>query len=55
MAVAVLRAAKLARYKMLDNTQSMICTFCLAADAHHSLYWHVELRGIAKRKNKMEE
>jgi hypothetical protein len=40
---------------MLDNTQSMICTFCLAADAPHSLCWHVELRGIAKRKNKMEE
>jgi len=47
--------ARRLRYKMLDNTQSMICTFCLAADAPHSLYWHVELRGIAKRKNKMEE
>ena len=39
----------------LDNIQSMICTFCLAADAPHSLYWHVEVRGSAKRKNKMEE
>ena len=47
--------ARRLRYKMLDNIQSMICTFCLAADVPHSLYWNVELRGIAKRKNKMEE
>ena len=47
--------ARRLRYKMLDNTQGMICTFCLAADAPHALYWHVELRGIAKRKNKIEE
>ena len=33
--------------KMLDNTQSIICAFCLAADAPRSPYRHVELCGIA--------
>ena len=35
--------------KMLDNTQSIICAFCLAAGAPHSPYRHVELCGVALR------
>ncbi|MFR3930022.1 MAG: hypothetical protein ACLTZR_19195, partial [Parabacteroides merdae] len=33
--------------KMLDNTQSIICAFGLAAAAPHSPYRHLELCGIA--------
>ena len=33
--------------KMLDNTQSIICTFGLAAAAPRSPYRHLELCGIA--------
>ena len=33
--------------KMLDNTQSIICAFCLAAGTPRSPYRHVELCGIA--------
>ena len=32
---------------MLDNTQSIICAFCLAADTPRSPYRHVELCGVA--------
>jgi hypothetical protein len=32
---------------MLDNTQSIICAFGLAAAAHRSPYRHLELCGIA--------
>ena len=33
--------------KMLDNTQSIICAFSLAAAAPRSPYRHLELCGIA--------
>ena len=36
--------------KMLDNTQSIICAFGLAAAAPRSPYRHLELCGIALRK-----
>ena len=35
---------------MLDNTQSIICAFGLAAAAPRSPYRHLELCGIAFRK-----
>ncbi|MEE0099555.1 MAG: hypothetical protein UEM79_09550, partial [Gemmiger sp.] len=35
--------------KMLDNTQSIICAFGLAAAAPRSPYRHLELCGIAQR------
>ncbi|WP_417343292.1 hypothetical protein, partial [Gemmiger formicilis] len=34
--------------KMLDNTQSIICAFGLAAAAPRSPYRHLELCGIAQ-------
>ncbi|WP_418759232.1 hypothetical protein, partial [Gemmiger formicilis] len=36
--------------KMLDNTQSIICAFGLAAAAPRSPYRHLELCGIALKK-----
>ena len=36
--------------KMLDNTQSIICAFCLAAGTPRPPYRHVELCGIALTK-----
>ncbi|MBP7944433.1 MAG: hypothetical protein WAX70_06975, partial [Gemmiger qucibialis] len=36
--------------KMLDNTQSIICAFGLAAAAPRSPYRHLELCGIALTK-----
>ncbi|MFZ2757558.1 MAG: hypothetical protein WAZ23_00935 [Gemmiger qucibialis] len=33
---------------MLDNTQSIICAFGLAAAAPRSPYWHLELCGVAQ-------
>ncbi|MEE7599834.1 MAG: hypothetical protein UC907_01555, partial [Faecalibacterium prausnitzii] len=36
--------------KMLDNTQSIICAFGLAAAAPRSPYRHLELCGIAYNK-----
>ncbi|MCI7542407.1 MAG: hypothetical protein MSB08_05165, partial [Subdoligranulum sp.] len=38
--------------KMLDNTQSIICAFGLAAAAPRSPYRHLELCGIALRKKR---
>ncbi|MFR4667234.1 MAG: hypothetical protein ACLT8A_10750 [Subdoligranulum sp.] len=32
---------------MLDNTQSIICAFGLAAAVPRSPYWHLELCGVA--------
>uniref|UniRef100_UPI00402A2D1E hypothetical protein n=1 Tax=Gemmiger formicilis TaxID=745368 RepID=UPI00402A2D1E len=37
--------------KMLDNTQSIICAFGLAAAAPRSPYRHLELCGIALSKH----
>ncbi|MFZ2925262.1 MAG: hypothetical protein WA039_09165, partial [Gemmiger qucibialis] len=39
---------------MLDNTQSIICAFGLAAAAPRSPYRHLELCGIALTKTKGE-
>uniref|UniRef100_UPI004027A6E9 hypothetical protein n=1 Tax=Gemmiger formicilis TaxID=745368 RepID=UPI004027A6E9 len=41
--------------KMLDNTQSIICAFGLAAAAPRSPYRHLELCGIAQRVMRMKE
>ncbi|MCI6355589.1 MAG: hypothetical protein MR833_07945, partial [Gemmiger formicilis] len=37
--------------KMLDNTQSIICAFGLAAAAPRSPYRHLELCGIASSRS----
>ncbi|WP_418538781.1 hypothetical protein, partial [Gemmiger sp.] len=39
--------------KMLDNTQSIICAFGLAAAAPRSPYRHLELCGIALTNNRL--
>ena len=35
--------------KMLENTQSILCAFCLAAGTPRSPYRHVELCGVAQK------